>query len=355
VLSAEGFDLAAIRFGDINWPRDHAQAAGLDLYGGRDIIFDLWMRTNGTSLQSAQAELAAATGALPDEELPLWFQLPNYPIFCIMCRPRKRALKIESDYAAAQIGKPELALHATDPRIYGAGVETEIKPNYPATTKKITNNGNSEMRPIAIFTGPLLGPKLLSKKIAGEPFVQFLNPKEVENIEAIEASLKRIEEAKEKKEREAEEAAGYKAWTEKWEKELAKKERSPPTKAEEQAEEKTLLEKGLKVEKEAREKREGEEKTAREKWEKEIEKGEKGAPTLATGAQLEVNFGNPRLITYYPEGISKGKPENASVWLTPTSTWWDIEPNENELQFSSADGKATAGTVVVQWAPARQL
>src|ERR1017187_5901282 len=102
ILTIEGLDLAEIRAADVNWSRDHGQAKGLDVYGGKDVIFDFWMKTNGVSLQASQLELASATNVRPTEELPLWFKLPNIPILAIMCRPRKRLIKVDSDYSAAQ-------------------------------------------------------------------------------------------------------------------------------------------------------------------------------------------------------------------------------------------------------------
>jgi hypothetical protein len=173
VARVEGLDLATIRSGDVDWPRDQGQAAGLDLYGGRDIIFDLWMKSGGVSLQATQLELAAATLVQPEIELPLWFQLPNLPLLCIMCRPRKRTLTIDADYAAASIAKPELSFHATDPRIYTAGEETEFKPNHPATSIVLANTGNTESRPIVTFTGPLARPAIANLTIAGEPALTF--------------------------------------------------------------------------------------------------------------------------------------------------------------------------------------
>lgn len=173
VILTEGLDLATIRSGDTDWPRDHGQAKGLDLYAGRDLIFDLWMKTDGTSLQHAQLALAAATIVQPNEELPLWFQLPNLPLLCVMCRPRLRPMKIETDYAAGNIGKPELHLHATDPRIYTAAEAVELKPNVPAKSKVFTNLGNTEMRPIVIFTGPLARPRITNEAIAGKPFIEI--------------------------------------------------------------------------------------------------------------------------------------------------------------------------------------
>jgi hypothetical protein len=195
VLTAEGFDLAAIRSGDTPWPRDHGEAMGLDVYGGRDPLLDVWMKTDGVSLQQAQLELAAATTVRPNEEVPCWFQLPNLPLLCVMCRPRKRPVKIDSDYAAGNIAKPELSLHATDPRIYGAGqAETltlatpkgglPFPVGFPVTFSTTTpstvvvENGNTEMRPIAVFSGPLTNPTIENVSIASEPFLKLVNPEE---------------------------------------------------------------------------------------------------------------------------------------------------------------------------------
>ena len=196
VLNVEGLDLAGIRNGDVNWPRDHGQSAGLDVYTGRDVLFDFWMKTNGTSLQSTQLELAEATNVRPNEQLPLWFQIPNLPLLAIICRPRKRPLKIESDYAAAMIAKPELSLHATDPRIYSAGEVTVINlaeasggltfpVTFPVTfgsvvpaTATIDNNGNTEVRPVITFTGPLTNPAAANLTIGGSPRLQVVNPEE---------------------------------------------------------------------------------------------------------------------------------------------------------------------------------
>jgi hypothetical protein len=356
VLNIEGLDLAEIRSGDANWPRDHGQARGLDLYGGRDVIFDLWMKTDGTSLQQSQLELAAATVVLPNEEPPLWFQLPNLPVLCIMCRPRKRPMKIDSDYAAGQIGQPELVLHATDPRIYGAGQATTIAPNFPATSAVLDNTGNTEMRPVIVFNGPLARPKAASQAIAGEPFLQVRpNPTGVEETEETEA-LRREKELKEIRS--------------KWEEESKKLEEE----AEEAIEEHESV-RGEKLRKEAKEAREngkleekGAEETARteveaekaakpaKEAEEELEEEEGTRPTVMSGDQLLLDLGTPHLVLYYEGGIESGKePTNVSRWLTPASTWWDLIPDSNTIEFSSIDNKDTGGTATVQWAPARQL
>lgn len=182
VLNVEGIDLAAIRHGDEPWPRDHGEAMGLDLYEGRDIIMDLWMKSDGTSLQHAQAALAKASKVLPSSELPLWFQLPNLPILCVVCRPRKKPMKIDANYAAAEIGEPEWSLHATDPRIYGEAKQTELT---QAEKEKTLANGDCEMRPILVFNGPLTQPWVRNKTITGGPRIRLRNPAAEPNLSFI--------------------------------------------------------------------------------------------------------------------------------------------------------------------------
>ena len=318
VLGAEGLDLAEIRSGDTGWSRDFGQAMGLDLYGGRDITFDLWMKSNGTSLQSSQLELAAASVAQPNAELPLWFQLPNLPLMCVMCRPRHRKMKIDSDYAAANIGKPELSLHATDPRIYQAGVATVISPNHPASTGVLAN-GNTEMRPILVFNGPLARPRATNLSIAGDPYIEVRRPNA-----AREKAERKAAEEREKTEDEN---------IEKWNKELAEKTITKEERDEKEAAQKVAMEKAVKEEGEAFDKEEAE-----------------GAwPTVLLGEQLTVDLGVPHRVETEGGG-------NAMEWLVvPGSTWWDLVPGNNTIQFSSFDDTNTGGTCEVQWAPANEI
>jgi len=381
VLLAEGLALADIRSGDVNWPRDHGQAVGLDLYAGRDIILDLWMKTDGTSLQHAQLALAAATVVRPLEEIPLWFQLPNMPLLCVMCRPRKRPIKIETDYAAAQIGKPELVLHATDPRIYQAGRESAaLKPKPPGGSTVVLNNeGNTEMRPILFFAGPASRPRATNEMIAGKPYLELMDPTWFEEARAAKEAAS-VEEAREKEESETKESKTKEA-REKLEKEEritleiemkeaekfigepAKKEmvEAVEAKIDELEEDKIADEK---EEKEAKEERETDEKEAKEEREtdetealelREKEEKEGLHPTVKTGDQLVVDTGTPHLVLYYVGGIEGKVPENVSNWLVPGSTWWDVIPNNNTVKFSSFDTADTAGTCRVQWAPAYEL
>lgn len=461
VLKVEGLNLPEVRNGDVAWPRDHGQAAGLDLYGGYDIIIDLWMKTNGESLQAAQLELAKATRVLPNEQIPLWFQLPNMPLMCVMCRPRKRPMDIDSDYAAAQIGEPSVMFHSTDPRLYLPGLEHTIDLSAPSGGKvtptefTVDNEGNTEMRPILIFTGPLTVPELQNGTINGEPFLRLDVPTKREERELL--RLKR--EAKEQ------EKARATSGRVRQEKRLAEESRTGAAKwaetiAEEYAlkieeakkEEETAMEPAKKEHKEHREKleqwrteereyvtKEEEELVAQEKAEAKEEKAkaeehaakaaeyhakrieveekafgsragremfhtfvagareesfrkearnyervqaieeavrveeeaavaarvaeekveeeaEEAAPevTVAEGDQLLVDLGTPHRVDYYVGGIGVGEPENVSGWITFSSTWWDILPEDNLLKFSSKDA-TVGGTVTVQWASANVI
>jgi len=120
VLQVTGLtDLPQIRSGDPNQPRANGQFIGLDLYGGRDITFNVFAKTDGVSLQDTLNLFAAATVVGLTTEQPLWFQLPNYPILCVMCRPRKRSTPIDKNYEV-NIAYPVAQFHATDPNIYAA-------------------------------------------------------------------------------------------------------------------------------------------------------------------------------------------------------------------------------------------
>jgi hypothetical protein len=196
-MNLQGLDLATIRSQDPAFARDHGEFIGTDFYAGRDFSADLWMKSNGVSLQSSQLILAGALLDGLNTELPFWFKLPNLQVMAIMARARKRPMTYDSDYAAAQIGKPKVTWHATDPRIYSGGNANTLTLGAPAggltfpvgpfpvtfggtTPNSVTLNnlGNTEMRPIVVFTGPLTNPWIQNISIAGSPRLTFVNPAE---------------------------------------------------------------------------------------------------------------------------------------------------------------------------------
>jgi hypothetical protein len=330
VLGAEGFNMADIRNSDGGWPRDHGQALGLDLLGGQDILLDLWMKSDGTSLQHAQTALAAATRVQPGEETPLWFKLPNLQTMCLMTRPRKRKSKIDSDYASGNIGKPELSLHATDPRFYEHGRETVINLG-PLAGGKVTagklvvTNGNMEMRPIIVFTGKLRNPSIGNLTIAGHPTLK-LEPTEWLECELTEGSkvVKGVGSTSLM-------FVGGKVEG----KRIARGTTVAKILGAKEVELSAVVEGG-------------EAKTIKETV---------AFPrSLSATDQLLVDLGTPHRIVYYPEGIGHEKPENVAGWLNmETAVWWDLLPELNELSFISEDVEATGGTATLQWAPAWEL
>lgn len=347
VLKVEGLDLAPIRSGDVNLPRDHGQLKGIDVFEGRDVIFDIWEKTNGESIQAEQLLAAAATNILPNEEAPLWFQLPNLPIMCIFCRVRKRPTPIDADYAAAQVANPELQFHATDPRIYTAGSFSTI---FPGETLGITNTGNTEMRPIIVVSGPSARPKITNKSLLGSPFLELENTafREEQEVEEIKEQEKRQTENIEHKAKVVtEEDEEREVWRQQLtKKEITSFEYTEKVNAQTAARAPREAEEAKKLEEEAEAER-----VARAKDEK--EKEEKGElVTIQEGDQVLIDFAIPHLIFYYKGGVEAGKPESVLAFLTFDSRWWSLIPGLNELKYTSVN---EGGTAEVQYASGYQL
>lgn len=194
-LSLTGFgDNPDIRSNDPNRARDHGQLVGLDLYGGRTVTVHLFSQSNGTSLQSTLLDLAAALEVGLQTEQPLWFQQPNMPLLCTMCRARKKTVPWDIDYGAAMIGKPVAQLHATDPRVYGVGQAVSVGLPNPTVGAKfpltfpisfgstppngvtVVNGGNTSMRPVLVISGPVTNPSVVNASLPGTPTMTFSNP-----------------------------------------------------------------------------------------------------------------------------------------------------------------------------------
>jgi hypothetical protein len=297
-----------------------------------------------------------------------------------MCRPRRRPQKIDADYAAAAISKPELGFHATDPRFYTAGKESTLKLKIEGGKDKprevVLANGNTEMRPIVIFTGPLIEPQISNQSITGKPFLKFVNPLFAgawlygnnyvagETVEYEGKSFESLQSTVTIKALTVTEAVKVGAT-----KAFLTKEVPVGYALQFQAEaEKHKVTKVVKVKAEEYEvefvgglKEEhlnNTEVNARPTpsvvafWK---EFAEKAKNTVKSGDQLVANLGIPHLIQYYKGGIGVGKPENVYQWLTSTSTWWDLIPGNNTIQFLTEDTEETGGTAKIEWSAAYTL
>lgn len=194
VLKVEGLDLPAIRAADMTRARNQGELVGYDLYPGRDIIMDLFLQTDGTSLIQAQANLASITQAQGSTEQPLWFQIPNMEVLCVMCRPRGRVMPWDFNYSAANYGEPTVSFHATYPYIWGQGQLATVGLNPPTgdltfpvtfpvtfgTTAPnstiVTNGGNVPMNPVLVIDGPCTNPSVMNGSLTGAPSITISNP-----------------------------------------------------------------------------------------------------------------------------------------------------------------------------------
>jgi hypothetical protein len=185
ILGVEGLDLPVVRNGDVARSRDTGEFIGLDLLGGRDITLTLDCASiAGANLQADLTTLATAF-APPvggQTESVLWIQMPNLPLLAVACRVRKRQIPIDLAWSQGLASKIIIALHCTDPRLYGETSDQVIQLSsgtsgmmFPATfplsfggaatpgTLVVNNTGNIEMRPIIVITGPVTNPTITNE------------------------------------------------------------------------------------------------------------------------------------------------------------------------------------------------
>lgn len=196
-LELQGVDLAKIRSGDAGRPLDQGEFIGWDLYGGRDITVSYWIAADGgSSLQALLAPFRAATVIGGVIEQPLWIKLPGTPLLVCSVRARKRTLNVDVNYGAAQLAKPVVQFHATDPRFYSTPTQTQavglaqpgagltFPVTFPVTfgqsggsaTIQAVNSGDTEVRPILVIAGPVTNPWVSNGSLPGAPILQFSNP-----------------------------------------------------------------------------------------------------------------------------------------------------------------------------------
>ncbi|WP_298330337.1 phage tail domain-containing protein [Haloactinopolyspora sp.] len=192
VVSIEGLSLPQVRSGDTDRSLDTGQLQGLNFLGGRDVTLTLdLVATDADAALTALTELATAT-AVSSTEQPLWLNLTGTPL-AVMCTVRKRAFPIDFKFTAALV-RVTLALHATDPRLYGASSTGSVGLQLPSgglifpltfpmvfgsaspSTVTVDNTGNVESRPVLTITGPVTNPVVSNTSVAGAPALTISNP-----------------------------------------------------------------------------------------------------------------------------------------------------------------------------------
>lgn len=187
MLRIDGWDMAPIKSGDEQYPRNQGELIGLDVSKGRNIDIHFWVAPISATKSIAELiqTIANAIQVQGAQETGLWINLPGYGTLGVTARPRKMTYPIDLDYSAASLAKPVVRWHATDPLLYGPAQTVTIAAGgggtggatfpitfplkFPGVAEGATlaQSGNFYMFPIFVFTGPLTTPSLI---IAGQTF-----------------------------------------------------------------------------------------------------------------------------------------------------------------------------------------
>ena len=202
VNNVEGLGgLGTINSQDQPFPRDTGEYVGVDAPGGRDITIDMWIQ--GTSgIYQAMVTVGSAMSSSAINPQPLWFKLPGLPLLCSMCRPRTRNGTWDSEVSAGGVWKPQITLHANDPRLYTAGQASAVDasgvviadgvtfpvqqfnlgPLFTTVSESLTlnNTGNTEMRPILVLDNqsgsqPMANPVITNSTIGSDAKIQLVS------------------------------------------------------------------------------------------------------------------------------------------------------------------------------------
>jgi hypothetical protein len=176
LLLCEGlYDEATIVTGDAKRPLDQGEFAGIDSAGGKDMILQFAVRTDGTSFDHARQALSGAMRVRGSTEKPLWFQLPS-GLYAVMARPRGFVCPLDANAVQLQAAIATMRLHTTDPRVYLApSLQASVGIPGPGEFGEITvtNEGNEGCRGVYVIEGPCLDPKILANSIPGKPFLEY--------------------------------------------------------------------------------------------------------------------------------------------------------------------------------------
>jgi hypothetical protein len=188
----QGIDMPTVRTGDAGRPRDHGMFRGLDVMGGRELVYDGDLHPLTGTFQEAEKALNEATIPGGSEDTPLYQCLPGWGTLACMARVRKRQMPRTVEVSLGNLGKVALMFFADDPRWYGEAQQAAVSPptktagfSFPmkfnlsfgggsvSGSLSVTNAGNIETRPLLIVEGPCEYPSITNVSVEGSPNLSF--------------------------------------------------------------------------------------------------------------------------------------------------------------------------------------
>ncbi|HEY4452384.1 MAG TPA: hypothetical protein VGN13_12415 [Solirubrobacteraceae bacterium] len=188
----EGLDTPDYISGDAQRALDQGEFEGVDLSPGRNVtIKQVIQAASDEALDHARQTLGSALGPATAAQ-PLYLCLASGTFAC-MAKPRKHKAPAELLTAFAKANEANTLFHATDPRWYAMPTKTATVAlpappggvTFPLTFNvsfgggsfgalvTVENNGNFEMRPRLIVTGPCTTPTITNLSIPGAPSLSF--------------------------------------------------------------------------------------------------------------------------------------------------------------------------------------
>ena len=192
LVSITGLDMPPVASGDVQRPLDEGEFMGLDLSAGRDFTVTTIVRgSTAAALETARQALEGVMWVAGNTEAPLFIQMASN-IYGIMCRPRKFNFTLDLNMVQGFGGVATMVFHMTDPRVYASptlstnvplpvsGHRLHLPADLPAHLRRrlrgvatVVNVGNVEMRPVLVFTGPLLTPIAYQLSLPNNPQIGF--------------------------------------------------------------------------------------------------------------------------------------------------------------------------------------
>jgi hypothetical protein len=200
IPSGGGVDMPNVQTGDAQRALDQGEFGGVDVSAGRDLSYQqIVSASTAAAMEAARRALGGVMAVGGTTELPFYLQLNGGQYAC-MCRPRKHVYKVDINSVLPSLvgvtgGDTVLStLHATDPRWYAmpirvagpvglpaplGGLHFNATPNFSfgggsaGGYVAAYNNGQFEMRPVSVVTGPCTNPMITNQSLEDDPSIGF--------------------------------------------------------------------------------------------------------------------------------------------------------------------------------------